>query len=90
MDEAKYVERITELICECGFRWREKLYFEVEQRYKSRGTDGLFANAITKCPKCGYKGLARGIIPNDSSILKFYLKRAFSLYFPRGGWKPRR
>jgi hypothetical protein len=82
------VRRDTELICECGFRWWERLDFAVERGYRVRGVDGLFANAVVTCPHCGYEGLARGIIPADSSPLKFYLKREFSLHFPRGGWKP--
>jgi len=78
----------TEFLCECGFHWREKPEFDVEQRFKARGTIGLFANAITTCPNCGYEGLARGIVPKGFSPLKFFLKREFSLYFPRGGCRP--
>jgi hypothetical protein len=82
------VKRETELVCECGFRWREELDFYVEREYHVRGTDGLFADAVVTCPRCRYEGLARGILPANSSPLKFYLKREFSLFFPRGGWKP--
>ncbi len=83
----EYLKRDTKLMCECSFQWQEKLDFELERRYKVRGTDGLVANAIVTCPNCGYEGLARGIIPANSSPLTFYLKREFSLYYPRGGWK---
>lgn len=78
----------TNLICECGNEWREELYFDIERRWKVIGADGLLANAVTTCSECGYKGVARGIIPAGDSQLKFYLKRENSLYFPRGGWKP--
>ncbi|KXA94111.1 hypothetical protein AKJ37_07980 [candidate division MSBL1 archaeon SCGC-AAA259I09] len=78
----------TNLICECGHEWREELYFDVERRWEGMGTDGLLANAPATCSVCGYKGVARGIIPDGDSQLKFYLKRENSLYFPRGGWKP--
>lgn len=83
-----YVNRITDLICECGHSWKEELQYDIERRWVSSKTDGLLANALTNCSKCGYKGLARGIIPDDGSRLKFFLKRKDSLYFPRGGWQP--
>jgi hypothetical protein len=75
----------TKLVCECGLEWKEKLDFEVEHEYSAKHP-GFFANALTKCPNCGYKGLVRGIIALGTQ-LKFYLKREFSLHFPRGGRK---
>lgn len=82
------MKRNSDLICECGHDWNEDLYFDVERRWETTEVDGLLANAITSCPECGYNGLARGIIPDDDSKLKFYLKRRNSLHFPRGGWNP--
>lgn len=78
----------TDLTCECGHKWDEELSFDVERRWEAMGADGLFANAITICPKCEYKGVARGIIPEGDLNPNFYLKRKNSLYFPRGGYRP--
>jgi hypothetical protein len=75
----------TELLCECGLKWKEELDFEVEHEYTTKHP-GFLANALAVCPRCGYKGLARGIIALGTR-LKFYLKREFSLHFPRGGRK---
>lgn len=83
-----HVTHETDLICECGHKWREELKYDVERRWKSTETNGLLANALTNCSDCGYEGIARGIIPENDSRLKFYLKRKNSLHFPRGGWQP--